>query len=158
MATANPAEISRFESVRRVVAEPLKFKAKLAIGEDAFASLQTARPVGDLWQVGTAATAGGLVASSSAVAGTFFGGGWLATLGIGAAVTPVGWVVGAAVASGAACYGVQRLFRSYEGMALPRPMRWGARRPTGCITLRPAAQSMNRRCGTATLPPSRRPR
>lgn len=115
MATANPAEISRFESVRRVVAEPLKFKAKLAIGEDAFASLQTARPVGDLWQVGTAATAGGLVASSSAVAGTFFGGGWLATLGIGAAVTPVGWVVGAAVASGAACYGVQRLFRSYEG-------------------------------------------
>ncbi len=98
-----------------MVAEPLKFKAKLAIGEDAFASLQAARMVGSLWQVGTAATAGGLAASSSAVAGTFFGGGWLAALGIGAAVTPVGWVVGAAVASGAACYGVLSLFRNYEG-------------------------------------------
>ncbi len=97
------------------MAEPLKFKSKLAIGEDAFASLQTARLVGDLWQVGTAATAGGLAASSSAVAGTFFGGGWLAAIGIGAAVTPVGWVVGAAVASGAACYGVLRLYRGYEG-------------------------------------------
>ena len=115
MVTANPSEISRFESVRQVVAEPLKFKAKLAIGKDAFESLQTGRLVGDLWQVGTAATAGGLAASSSAVAGTFFGGGWLASLGLGAAVTPVGWVVGAAVASGAACYGVLRLFRSYEG-------------------------------------------
>ncbi|MBC2834086.1 TerB family tellurite resistance protein [Paragemmobacter straminiformis] len=115
MASAIPDETRRFEGVDRVVAEPLKFKAKLGIGEDAFASLQTARMVGDLWQIGTAATAGGLAASSSAVAGTFFGGGWLAALGIGAAVTPVGWVVGAAVASGAACYGVLRLFRSYEG-------------------------------------------
>ena len=108
-------ETGRFDGVSRVVAEPLKFKTKLDIGEDAFASLQAARLVGDLWQVGTAATAGGLAASSSAVAGTFFGGGWLAALGIGAAVTPVGWVVGAAVASGAACYGVLRLYRGYEG-------------------------------------------
>ncbi|NKX28509.1 hypothetical protein HGE68_01255 [Rhodobacteraceae bacterium R_SAG6] len=105
----------RFEGVGRVVAEPMKFKVKLDIGEEAFASLQAARLVGDLWQVGTAATAGGLAASSSAVAGTFFGGGWLAALGVGAAVTPVGWVVGAAVASGAACYGVLRLYRGYEG-------------------------------------------
>jgi hypothetical protein len=52
---ATPDEIGRFDGVRRVVAEPLKIKAKLAIGEDAFASLQTARLVGDLWQVGTAA-------------------------------------------------------------------------------------------------------
>ena len=49
------------------------------------------------------------------VAGTFFGGGWLATIGIGAAVTPIGWIIGAAVASGAACYGVLRLYRGYEG-------------------------------------------
>lgn len=113
-------EISRFDGVSRVVAEPLKFKARLAIGEDAFASLQTARLVGDLWQVGTAATAGGLAASSSAVATTFFGGGWLAALGIGAAATPVGWVVGAAVASGAACYGVLRLYRGYEGTRIQK--------------------------------------
>lgn len=108
-------ETGRFDGVGRVVAEPLKFKTKLDIGEDVFASLQAARYAGDLWQVGTAAAAGGLAASSSAVAGTFFGGGWLAALGIGAAVTPVGWVVGAAVASGAACYGVLRLYRGYEG-------------------------------------------
>lgn len=112
---AHPGGTGRFDGVGRVVAEPLKFKAKLDIGEDAFASLQAARLVSDLWQVGTAATAGGLAASSSAVAGTFFGGSWLAALGIGAAVTPVGWVVGAAVASGAACYGVLRLYRGYEG-------------------------------------------
>ena len=112
---AHTDETYRFDGVGRVVAEPLKFKAKLDIGEDAFASLQAARLVGDLWQVGTAATAGGLAASSSTVAGTFFGGSWLTALGIGAAVTPVGWVVGAAVASGAACYGVLRLYRGYEG-------------------------------------------
>lgn len=117
---ASPDESGRFDGVGRVVAEPLKFKAKLAIGEDAFTSLQAARLVGDLWQVGTAATAGGLAASSSAVATTFFGGGWLAALGIGAAVTPVGWIVGAAVASGAACYGVLRLYRGYEGTRLQK--------------------------------------
>jgi uncharacterized protein (DUF697 family) len=115
LTTAHPDETGRFDGVGRVVAEPLTFKAKLDIGEDVFASLQAARLVGDLWQVGTAATAGGLAASSSAVAGTFFGGSWLAALGIGAAVTPVGWVVEAAVASGAACYGVLRLYRGYEG-------------------------------------------
>lgn len=112
---AHTDETNRFDGVGRVVAEPLKFKAKLDIGEDAFASLQAPRLVGDLWQVGTAATAGGLAASSSAVAGTFFGGSWLTALGISAAVTPVGWVVSAAVASGAACYGVLRLYRGYEG-------------------------------------------
>lgn len=112
---AHPDETGRLDGVGRVVAETLKFKAKLDIGEDAYASLQAARLVGDLWQVGTAATAGGLAASSSAVAGTFFGGSWLAALGIGAAVTPIGWVVGAAVTSGAACYGVLRLYRGYEG-------------------------------------------
>jgi hypothetical protein len=35
-------------------------------------------------------------------------------------VTPVGWVVGAAVASGAACYGVLRLYRGYEGTRLQK--------------------------------------
>jgi uncharacterized tellurite resistance protein B-like protein len=106
--------IAEFSEVTRVVADTLRFKAKLAIGEDAYASLQATRVLGDVWQVGTAAAAGGVVASSSAVAGTFFGG-WLTALGVATAVTPVGWVLGAAAASGAACYGVVRLFRSYEG-------------------------------------------
>ncbi len=48
--------------VRRVVSHPLQFKAKLGIGEDAFASLQAGRAAGDLWNVGTAAAAGGAAA------------------------------------------------------------------------------------------------
>jgi len=114
MTSSDTDLVTEFDNVARVVAEPLRFKARLAIGEDAFASLQTTRVLGDIWQVGTAAAAGGAVAGSSAVAGTFFGG-WLTALGVTTAVTPVGWVLGAAAASSAACYGVVRLFRRYEG-------------------------------------------
>lgn len=106
--------IAEFDEVTQVVADTHRFKGKLAIGEDAYASLQATRILGDVWKVGTTAAAGGAIASSSAVAGTFFGG-WLTALGVATAVTPVGWVLGAAAASGAACYGVVRLFRSYEG-------------------------------------------
>lgn len=113
--TATDGElIAEFEGVSQVVADTLRFKAKLAIGEDAYTSLQATRVLGDVWQVGTAAAAGGAIASSGVVAGTFFGG-WLTALGVATAVTPVGWVLGAAAASGAACYGVVRLFRGYEG-------------------------------------------
>lgn len=113
MTTSETALIAEFDNVSRVVADPLRFKAKLAIGDEAYASLKATRVLGDVWQVGTAAAAGGAVAGSSAVAGTFFGG-WLTALGVATAVTPAGWVVGAAAASGAACYGVVRLFRRYE--------------------------------------------
>lgn len=113
MTSSDSALIAEFEDVSRVVADPLRFKAKLAIGDEAYATLKATRVLGDVWQVGTAAAAGGAVAGSSAVAGTFFGG-WLTALGVATAVTPAGWVVGAAAASGAACYGVVRLFRRYE--------------------------------------------
>lgn len=113
MTTSETALIAEFDDVSRVVADPLRFKAKLAIGDEAYATLKATRVLGDVWQVGTAAAAGGAVAGSSAVAGTFFGG-WLTALGVATAVTPAGWVVGAAAASGAACYGVVRLFRRFE--------------------------------------------
>ena len=103
-----------FDGVTRVVAQPLRFKAQLRIGEDAYASLSAGRVVGDLWHVGSAAAVGGIAASSSVTAGAFFGS-WLTALGVGAAVTPVGWVVGSAAAAGALGWGVLRAWRSYAG-------------------------------------------
>lgn len=117
--TPTQAELGRqkalFESVERVVAEPLKFKAKLAIGADAYLTMKIGARLQSLWDVGGVAASGAGVAASSTVAGTFFAsGGWLSALGIGAAATtPIGWVLGAAAASGAAYYGVSRVFAGY---------------------------------------------
>ena len=40
-----------FEGVSRVVAEPLRFKAKLAIGENAYASLRMINRTREVWDV-----------------------------------------------------------------------------------------------------------
>jgi hypothetical protein len=109
--------LARFAGVDQVVADSLRFKRKLAIGEDAYTSIKLGKAAARIWDVGGVAATGAAVASSSAVAGTFFAStGWLATLGLGAvAVTPVGWVIAAAVASGGAYYGVTRLIGGYAG-------------------------------------------
>ena len=109
-------QMLRFDGVERVVADPLRLKLKLAIGEDAYAALRVKRRLQEVWDVGGVAATGGAVAASSVVAGTFFApGGWLAAIGLGtAAVTPLGWIIGAAVVSGGAYYGVIRLLRSYS--------------------------------------------
>jgi uncharacterized tellurite resistance protein B-like protein len=112
-----PAEVlNRFEGVTEVVADSLRFKRKLAIGEDAYTSLKVGRVLYRIWDVGGVAAAGAGVASSSVVASTFFASsGLLASIGIGAAftATPIGWVVAAAVASGGAYYGVTRTLGRY---------------------------------------------
>ena len=100
-------------NVVRVIAEPLRLKHKLAIGADAYASTRVTKVAGDAVVVGTGAAAGGAAAASSVVAGTFFGG-WLSAAGLATAVTPVGWVVGAAVVTGGVCLGVTRLLRGYD--------------------------------------------
>lgn len=104
------------DGIEEVVADPLRFKAKLMIGENAYASLRTINRGRELWDVvGTAGT-GAAIASSSVVASTFFAPtGLLGLLGIGAAVTPIGWVAFAALTSGGACYGLYRLLGNAKG-------------------------------------------
>lgn len=91
-----------FDGVERVVAEPLRFKAKLAIGENAYASLRMINRTREIWDVLGAAGAGAALAKAGA-------------LGLGAAATPVGWVALAALASGGACYGLYRWLGDTKG-------------------------------------------
>lgn len=108
-------QIHRFDEIDRVVADSLRFKLKLGIGSDAYASMRVGKTLQELWDVGGVAATGAGFAASSTVAGTFFSTtGWLSAIGLGAtAVTPLGWVIGAAFASGGAYYGVTRLFKGY---------------------------------------------
>ncbi|MFC3527856.1 TerB family tellurite resistance protein [Paracoccus mangrovi] len=103
-----------------VVADTTKFKIRLGIGENAYASMRAKNLLQSLWEVGGAANAGAAAASSSAVYSTFFasGGisGLLAKIGFGTAIvaTPPVWIVAAAIASGGAYYGAMRLLSGYS--------------------------------------------
>lgn len=105
-------QIDTFSDIERVVSDTLRFKRKLAIGGDAYASMRIGKTLQEIWDVGGVAATGGGVAASTTVAGTFFGS-WLTGIGLATAATPIGWVIGAAVASGGAYYGVTRLFKGY---------------------------------------------
>lgn len=107
----------RFAQVSSVVRDDIRFKLKLGIGSDAYTSMKYGKKLQELWDVGGVAATGAGVAASSTVAGTFFStGGWLSAIGLGAAATtPVGWIIAAAATSGAAYYGVTRLFKNYAG-------------------------------------------
>lgn len=109
-----------FDSVKRVVANDIKFKARLGVGGDAYTSLWLSKSFSELFNVATTAAGGAGAATSPWIVSTFFTPGWLATAwaalpGTAAVVTgPPGWIVAAAAfASGGAGYGVMRLFKGY---------------------------------------------
>jgi len=101
-----------FQDIETIIAEPLNFKAKLAIGEDAYTSLKVKNAAFQAWEVAGVATTAVVVAKSSVVASTFFAPtGFLAAIGIGTAVTPVGWVIAAGVVTGGAWVGITRYLK-----------------------------------------------
>jgi hypothetical protein len=114
--SARVSAAAALENAEQVVAEPLRFKAKLAIGDEAYTSLRVVNRLRELWDVLGAAGTGVAVAKSSLVASSFFApSGLLGALGIGTAATPIGWVAFAALASGGACYGLYRFLGNSKG-------------------------------------------
>lgn len=101
-----------FAGAESIISDPLRFKSKLFIGEDAYKELRVKKNLFEAWDVLGVASTGAAFAQTSAVASTFFApSGLFAVFGIGAAVTPIGWVVTAAVVSGGAWVGVTRYLK-----------------------------------------------
>lgn len=81
-----------------VIRDPLHFKYKLDIGEDAFQSLRLKKYLLDAVDAGNGAIVGFGAAKSSVVASTFFApSGFLGAIGVTTAATPVGWAIAAGV-------------------------------------------------------------
>lgn len=97
------------DGLERVVADSLRFRQRLRIGEEAYGILRTKNRLISLWDTAGAAATGAGVASSSVVASSFFAPtGLAATLGLATATTPIGWVIAAAVVAGSGWYGASR--------------------------------------------------
>jgi len=109
----NQDQTNWFQDIETIISEPLNFKSKLAIGEDAYTSLKVKNAAFQAWEVAGVATTAAVVAKSSVIASTFFApSGFLAAIGIGTAVTPVGWVIAASVVTGGAWVGITRYLKN----------------------------------------------
>ncbi|MFH7041138.1 TerB family tellurite resistance protein [Paucibacter sp. JuS9] len=92
----NTEQRPRFEGIDALVLEPLRFKARLAIGENAYASLRNVNAARKYWDLVGAAGAGAALTKTGLLA-------------LGAASTPLGWVLAGAALSGGAWWGVMRV-------------------------------------------------
>ena len=109
----NDNQNAYFDGVESVIAHPLSFKAKLSIGEDAYTSLRMKNKVLEAWDtVGVMGAAAGLAKSTAAASIFFAPTGMLSLIGIGTAVTPIGWVVGAGVVAGGAWVGISKFLKN----------------------------------------------
>lgn len=100
-------------NIEHIVADDLRFKAKLHIGDDAYGSKRVMNSAIGLWSSAGAAGTAVLVAQSAPVATTFFApSGLLGLIGIGTAATPIGWVITSAVFASAGWMGVMRFLRT----------------------------------------------
>lgn len=90
--------LSPFDQVQAVVRDPVRFKYKLDIGEDAYESLRLKKYLLDALDAGNGALVGFGAAKSSLVATTFFApSGLLSAIGVTSAATPLGWAIAAGV-------------------------------------------------------------
>ncbi len=84
------------KGITDIVEDPLRFKQKLEIGEDAYGSLRMKKYLLEALDAANGASAGVVAANSSIVASTFFApSGFLGVIGLGTAATPIGWAVAA---------------------------------------------------------------
>jgi hypothetical protein len=99
-----------------IIQEPLRFKAKLGIGERAYALIRAREHMTTFTEALGIGAAASTAAGSTVVATTFFAktglvASALSSIGLGVtAVTPVGWILAAGVVSSAAYVGVSRFF------------------------------------------------
>ena len=99
-----------------ILRDSLAFKAKLGIGEKAYAALRKRENLTTISEAVGVGTLASSAAASGVVATTFFSasssvfGSALSAIGLGAAATtPVGWVVAAGVLAGGGYFGVSRI-------------------------------------------------
>jgi len=103
-ATSTDQGLGKPLDVERVIKDDMRFKAKLAIGENAYAELRSANAVRKYWDLIGAVGGGAAVAKTSLVAAIF-----------GTASTPIGWVIAAAAISGGAWYGMMHTLGGATG-------------------------------------------
>lgn len=106
----------RVPELDAVLEDRRAFKAMLGIGSDAYRSTRFLKIMDASMISLSAGGVGAAAASSSVVASTFFPvGGLLGWLGLGAAVTPVGWVLVGAVAAAGGVGLLRTLARKLQG-------------------------------------------
>ena len=116
VASSDSPDDERPKVVERVVRDEMRFKSKIAIGEDAYAELRDANAVRKYWDLFGAVGGSAAVAKSSILASTFFvPHGVLGLIGLGTAVTPVGWVIAEAAVSGGAWFGIMHALGGATG-------------------------------------------